>query len=71
MEYTLLKTYGNQESAYIDAGMLRTHGIKCEVQESAGSELFPAPDGGIGWTKLFVDRDQGDQALNLLKNYSD
>lgn len=35
---TLIQTYGNPESAHIDAGMLRSNGIACEVVESAGSD---------------------------------
>ena len=31
---TLIQTYGNPESAHIDAGMLRSNGIACEVVES-------------------------------------
>lgn len=67
----LLKTYGSPESAYIEAGMLRSHGIRCEVNESAGSELFPAPDGGVGTTALYVDASQADEALKLLQSHGE
>lgn len=64
----LLKQYGSLETAYIDWGFLRSNGIRCEVMESAGAELFPAPDGGIGTTSLYVDQSQAESALRMLSN---
>ncbi len=66
---TLIDTFGSPENAYIAAGMLRSHGIKCEVIENAGSELFPAPLGGIGETSLYVDSLKAEQALQLLRKH--
>ncbi len=71
MNYTLLKTFGSPENAFIVAGMLRSNGIDCQVQESAGSELFPAPDGGISGTALYVPTEQAQQASELLKQHAD
>lgn len=66
---TLLETFGSPENAYIAAGMLRSYGIACEVSESAGSELFPAPMGGIGETSLYVDSAKAEEALRLLRKH--
>lgn len=71
MNYTLLNTYGSPESAYIDAGMLEANGIPCRVLTSAGSDLFPAPDGGPGTTQLFVASDKAKEASNMLKSRHD
>lgn len=68
---TLIQTYGNPESAHIDAGMLRSNGISCEVVESAGSELFPAPYGGIGTTSIYAEADKAEEALRILKDSHD
>jgi len=68
--FTLIKTYGNPESAHIDAGMLRSQGIRTEVIESAGSELFPAPYGGVGTTSLYAEADKAGEAARLLDNHS-
>lgn len=71
MDYRLLATYGSPENAYIVAGMLRSNGIDCQVRESAGSELFPAPDGGVSGTGLYVMSRQMAEATRLMKNSSD
>ncbi len=71
MDYILLNTYGSPENAYIVAGMLRSNGIDCRVSESAGSELFPAPDGGVSGTALYVTSAQADEAARLIKDSSD
>lgn len=65
-----LREYGSPESAYIDCGLLRSQGINCEVMESAGSELFPAPDGGIAVTSLYVDESQAQEALRILNEHN-
>lgn len=70
MNYTLLNTYGSPESAYIDAGMLQTNGIRCRVLTSAGSDLFPAPDGGPGTTQLFVEASQADEAAKIIHEHA-
>jgi hypothetical protein len=51
--------------------MLRSNGIACEVVESAGSELFPAPYGGIGTTSIYAEADKAEEALRILKDSHD
>lgn len=51
--------------------MLRSNGIACEVVESAGSELFPAPYGGIGTTSIYAEADKAEKALRILKDSHD
>ena len=69
---TLIQTYGNPESATISMrGCFGSNGIACEVVESAGSELFPAPYGGIGTTSIYAEADKAEEALRILKDSHD
>ena len=50
----IVNTYSNEAEAYIDRGLLESHGIPAQVEAGALSELFPAPGAGTGSIRLLV-----------------
>lgn len=71
MNPRILRTYGTPQAAYIAQGMLEANGIKAYVSENASESVFPAPDGGISSTALYVDSPDYDRAMDLLREHGD
>ena len=63
---TIVNVYSNEAEAYIDKGLLASHGIDAVVQADALSELFPAPGSGVGSIKLLVPDQQAKEAEKIL-----
>lgn len=63
---TEINQYSSEPEAYIDKGMLESHGIRAVVQANALSELFPAPGSGTGSIMLLVPDTQAAEARRLL-----
>ena len=63
----LLKEYGTEQEAYIDKGLLESNGINCVVVGSALSSIYPVPDSGIYSVRLYVGKDDYDEARHLLE----
>jgi len=66
-----LRTYGSPSEAYISKGLLDSYGIKSAVKSNATSNIFPAPDAGIGVTSLYVDEKDESRAREILKMHGD
>lgn len=63
----LLNSYANMPEAYLDKGMLESHGIPAVVQANALSQIFPAPGAGMGSIDLFVPEDKFEEAQKLIE----
>lgn len=62
----LLREYSDEASAYIDKGMLNAYGINSVIVDT-GSNVFPAPDAGMGTVKLYVSASEYAKAMELMK----
>lgn len=60
------RQYSDESEAYLDAGMLKNHGIEAVVQPYAMSQIFPAPGAGTGSILLYVPQNELKKALSLL-----
>lgn len=64
---TVIQRYSNQAEAYIDQGLLESHGIPAQVNADALSEIFPAPGAGIGSITLVVPDKLAHEAMKLMQ----
>lgn len=71
MEMKQIRVYDTPERAFIVKGFLVNNGIAAEVRSNASSMLFPAPDGGIGESVLYVPADCYARAESLLNEHGD
>lgn len=71
MDMKQIRVYDTPVRAYIVKGFLANHGIQAEVQSNSSAMLFPAPDGGIGKSIVYVPADCYDRAEALLNARSD
>lgn len=63
---TEINSYANETEAYIDKGLLESHGIKAYVEQNALSLIFPAPGSGSGSIILYVPDNQAAEARKIL-----
>lgn len=69
--FKALRSYPTPEEASIAAGMLAAHGIDAQVSTNAASTLFPAPDGGLAESVLYVPDSDATRAEALLEEHGD
>lgn len=65
----LLKKYDSLPQAYLDKGMLESHGIHTVVQADAISQIYPGlTSAGLGSILLYVTEEDFDKAGQLLSH---
>lgn len=65
---TMLASYDNPQSAYIDKGFLESHGIPAKVFTSALSQIFPTPVQSSDQICLYVPQDFLEEAVTLMNS---
>ena len=66
----LTEVQGRLEAEFIKS-YLEAHGIEVELfQESIGHHIYPVTIDGLGRVQIFVPKDQGAEARQLLEEYN-
>lgn len=66
-----IRTYPTTEEAYIVCGLLESHGIRAEVQDTAGNSVFPSLDDNNGSSSVIIDSSDRTKAEELLLQHED
>jgi hypothetical protein len=67
----LTEVQGRLEADLIES-YLEANGVDVElIQESVGYSVFPVTIDGLGRVQIFVPKDKGQDARQLLKEYND
>jgi hypothetical protein len=67
----LARSYQSREEAFIVQGLLRNFNIDSYLNSNAVSSIFPAPNGGIARTDLYVDESNAKAVEEILMAHGD